>query len=466
VTTQPAQRRAARQAGTPRGARSAVGRPARGEQTRGATRIGWVPAPSGRAPRELLTWLRVQAENSRRYLGALRPFTRAEFGSEPQMPTEGHITAANELVSLLTGSLRRRSTRLDRSVMTATNIPVTRNLQQVVRQKQSAHTAALMAERIWDFYFEMFGQRQSRFGPWLLGCDRIALDCYQYAYLGLGSQRSIPAPPAFCYMRTGFSPATFRRGVPLRRLGRQLNPFPLIQLPYHRLTNPWTLGAILHEVSHNLQNDLGLARTVPVEIGRRLMDAGVPRDVAMVWVRWNRETFADLAGLQFGGPAVVSSLMDVIGRSPEFVSQYVPGGPHPTPFLRVLVSVELLRRMGFEDDANLFRAIWLRTYPRPIGNTPPPQLLRSFETACPVVVDTICRTAFPSLGGKTLSETLRFEPKEQHMVEEAARRLAQGNDPGVVPERFLIGAARFALDRRLASPEVLTTNFYRELARR
>ena len=51
-------------------------------------------------------------------------------------------------------------------------------------------------------------------------------------------------------------------------------------------------------------------------------------------------------------------------------------------------------------------------------------------------------------------------------VEEAARRLASGNDPGVVPERFLIGASRFALDHRLARPGVITENFYRELARR
>jgi hypothetical protein len=52
------------------------------------------------------------------------------------------------------------------------------------------------------------------------------------------------------------------------------------------------------------------------------------------------------------------------------------------------------------------------------------------------------------------------------MIEEAAGRLATGTDPGVVPERFLIGATRVALDRRLASPTVLTENFYRELARR
>jgi hypothetical protein len=59
-----------------------------------------------------------------------------------------------------------------------------------------------------------------------------------------------------------------------------------------------------------------------------------------------------------------------------------------------------------------------------------------------------------------------FGPKEQVLVEEAARRLAAGTDPGVVPERFLIGAARVALERGLARPNAITENFYRELARR
>jgi hypothetical protein len=52
------------------------------------------------------------------------------------------------------------------------------------------------------------------------------------------------------------------------------------------------------------------------------------------------------------------------------------------------------------------------------------------------------------------------------MIEEAARRLAAGTDPGIVPERFLIGATRVALNQRLARPGEITVNFYRELARR
>jgi hypothetical protein len=70
------------------------------------------------------------------------------------------------------------------------------------------------------------------------------------------------------------------------------------------------------------------------------------------------------------------------------------------------------------------------------------------------------------LGNKSLAQVMGFAPKEQQMIEEAARRLAARTDPGIIPARFLIGAARVALDRRLASPEVIAGEFYRELARR
>ena len=56
----------------------------------------------------------------------------------------------------------------------------------LVTAKERAHDWVRAIERIWDFYFELFGQRQSMFADWLLSCDRIALSCYQAAYLGVG----------------------------------------------------------------------------------------------------------------------------------------------------------------------------------------------------------------------------------------------------------------------------------------
>jgi hypothetical protein len=412
----------------------------------------------------LLPWLRAQSLNVTRHAAALRSFRREEFGTGAAAPTEGHVQAVNKLMDSLRGDLLRMAGNVRKSVKAADEQASAPNLRQVVRQKHRAHDWVQAIERIWDFYFELFGQRQGQYKDWILGCDRIALDVYRVAYLGLGTARSVPAPPPFCYMRTGFAPATFKRGIPLTRLGRQLNPFPLIQLPYHRLVNPWTLGAMLHETSHNLQSDLELSRGIPKGVALRLLRAGLGRFVATVWARWNREMFADMCALLLGGPGVVGSLMDVVGRTPEVVFHYSPRVPHPTPYLRTLISVELLRRMGFGEEASKYRTAWTRIYPDPRAGNIPEEVLDTFQEACQLAVDQMCFKPYPSLGNRSLAQVIQFERKEQIMIEEAARRLAAGVDPGIIPERFLIGAVRFAVDERLAQPGVIAQNFYKQLA--
>jgi hypothetical protein len=422
-------------------------------------------AAPGAAP-VLLPWLRAQSINVTRHAAALRPFKREEFGSGPAAPSEGHIQVVNELITKLRRGLLRMSGKVHESIATASEKPISPRLQEVVASKDRAHRWVQGIEKIWDFYFELFGQRQGQYGEWLLSCDRIAMDCYQAAYTGLGVARSVPAPPPFCYMKTGFAPATIRRGMRMRRLGKQLNPFPLVQLPYHRLVNPWTLGAVMHEVSHNLQNDLGLNKDIPRQVGRRLLNANLGRFVSSVWVRWNREMFADMSALLLGGPEVVGSLMDVIGRAPAAVFGFNPRGVHPTPYLRLLISAEMLRRMGFKTEAEQYARAWARIYPNPRTGTIPKRVLATFPRACGLAVDAMCFRPYPSLGNRSLSQLIRFEKKDQAMIEESAKRMAAGVDPGIIPERYLIGAARIALNRRMARPGVITRNFYHELVRR
>lgn len=405
-------------------------------------------------------WLAAQSTNLNRHAAALRPFADGEFGTGAAAPSRAHVQAVNEVFAALRKDLLGRAKKVARQVRTATH------LDRMLADKDAAHEVVRAIERVWDFYFELFGQRQSRFAPWLLACDRIALDCYQVAFLNTGVAKPIPAPAPFCYLRTGFAPATFRRAIPLRALGQLLNPFPLVQLPYHRLVNPWTLGAVLHETGHNLQNDLGLARAVPSTVATTLTGAGLPNSVAATWTRWNRESFADLVGLLLGGPKIVGSLFDVIARGPGSAFGYVPNKPHPTPYLRGLLNLELLRRMGFPNEADRYAALWRRLYPAPAGQGIPDALLTSAPRAIPLFVDAVCYRPFAELGGRTLAEVLPFGEKEERIVRQAGERLATGTDPGIVPERFLIGAARHALDRRLARPGVVTRNFYEALGRR
>jgi hypothetical protein len=421
---------------------------------------------SGRPAAVLPAYLAGQTLNVKRHVAALRDFTRAEFGSGAAAPSEGHIQTVNGLLATLRRPLQKAVRDLERAERRAGSGRDPVAVAHSLELKTKAHDWVRATEKVWDFYFELFGQRQSAFGEWLVACDRITLDCYQHVYMHLGAPRSIPAPPPFCYMRTGFSPATFRRGIPLRRLGRQLNPFPLVQLPYHRMVNPWTMGAILHEVSHNLQNELQLQREVPTSIDARLAKAGLPTSVRSVWVRWNREIFGDMVGCLLGGEAFVASLLDVIGRSPAQVLSYSARSVHPTPYLRTFLACELLSRMGFQDRAEAYRQAWRRLYPSTAGSSIPPQVLATWQRAVPEVVEAVCFTPMKGLGQKSLRQVIFFEPRHQLMIEEAAGRLARGTDPGVVPERFLIGAVRTALDRKLAPPEALMRNFYVELSRR
>ncbi|HTB15584.1 MAG TPA: hypothetical protein VK752_28635 [Bryobacteraceae bacterium] len=438
-----------------------------GFKTRPAKAPRRVARPAGGGSAVLVPWLRAQSINVVRHSAALRPFKREEFGTSGATPSEGHIQAVNQLIVRLRNTLLRVSKTVTKKIDAAIEEPTAEQLRAVLTRKDRSHRWVQGIEKIWDFYFELFGQRQSMpYANWLLSCDRIAADCYQAAFSGLGAPKSIPAPPPFCFMRTGFAPATMRRGIRLRRLGKQFNPFPLIQLPYHRLINPWTLGAVMHEASHNLQSDLGLSRVIPRSVARRLLKADMGRTVASVWARWNREMFADMSALLLGGPSVVGSLMDVVGRAPDAVFAFNPRGVHPTPVLRPLISVEMLRRMGFAEEAEQYRAAWMRLYPNLRAGNIPAAILDTFPKACALAVDAMCYRPFKTLGNKSYAQVVRFEKKDAQMIEEAARRVSAGVDPGIIPARYLIGAARVALDRRMARPGTITKNFYTELVRR
>lgn len=419
---------------------------------------------SQRADPALSALLRSLTINAGRNAAELRPFRRDEFGALPASPSAAHLDAANALIHRLQNALFAQVRRLRRRAQRA-ELPGP-ELERVLGDKERAELITRFVEGVWAFYFTLFNQRQSRFGDPLLACDRIALDCYQALYTRLGAPRSLPSPAPFSFMETQRTPSTYRRGVKLSKLGKRENPFPIVQFPIHRLANPWTLGAIHHEVAHNLQSDLGMWQEVPKRIGVNLRKAGLPPEIARLWQRLHKEIWADLCGQLLGGPAIVTSLFDVLARGAPRAQAFRPGAAHPPPYLRGLTNLELLGRLGFRREAARLSRVWRRLYPSATRGTLPPQLLRTFPAANRVVVQTICFEPYRQLGDKALAEVVRFTPSHQAMVDEAAKRLAAGNDPGIIPERFLVAAARAALERGYTRPETIRRNFYAALLRR
>ena len=72
-----------------------------------------VPRPGTSAAQPVLgPWIRAQALNLTRHTAALRNFTREEFGTGPEAPTDGHVLAVNQLMGQLRSGLTRRARRM------------------------------------------------------------------------------------------------------------------------------------------------------------------------------------------------------------------------------------------------------------------------------------------------------------------------------------------------------------------
>lgn len=422
------------------------------------------PSATGDEPSALPFFAYRTAVNARRYVTSMLAFGADQFGTGPNAPSPAHVRAVNALLARLAARQEHGERRL---AEVAGDLPGLGDagLAELLKLKERNHELAGETEKVWEFYVNLFGQRRGRMAPWLRAIDQIALDCYQAVWLGLGEARPIPSPAPFAYAETGFGPATFRRGVKLTMLGQRANPFPLVKVPRHRLINPWSLGAVPHEVAHNLQNDLGLWEVMPARLGAAFARAGLPDANAAVWRRWHKETYADLAGTLLIGPAYVGSLMDVVGRSRDATAAWNDEAVHPTPVIRVPLNIRLLERIGFGEDAAAFRRAWDALYPPSAWARVPAWMRADLPRQIDAVLDAIVFERCAEYGGRALAEVVRFEPKHSALVREAATRLERGDSTGVLPERFLIAAARVALGRARTAPEVIHRNFYATLAR-
>lgn len=418
------------------------------------------PEPYARA------WIVNQTTNTVRHVAKLTEIRRGEYGDGHAAPSEAHRMAVNSLLRPLRHRLEKSSHR-----MTLLQKKLLRNLTYpdvyrflAIKERNEAFTRGL--EQVWEFYHDIFLQRRTRFADYLHGCDLIGKDCYQVVYTNLGRSKAVPATAPFSYMESTRAPATFRRYVRIKKLMRLPNPIPLVKVPRRRLINPWSLGAVPHEVAHNIQSDLGLWHRMPREINATLLKAGLPRGIAAIWARQHKEILADLLGILLIGPAFVASLIDLLSRTPKRTLRFNARAVHPTPYLRVFINLELLRRLGFEEHAAAYRKLWSRLYPRKLASSLPRALMQNFTRANGLVVDTVCYKPYRQLGGKTLVEVVRFSRKDFELCRQAARRLARGTSTGIMPERFMIAAARIALEKRMATPETIAKNFYAALVRR
>jgi len=212
----------------------------------------------------------------------------------PYAPSEAHFHAANQRLAAIDAQVARRLEHLQGHWQSE---PLNRVLIDIALVEREVDRA----RRAFGLFFEIFSQRGSVFAPTLAAHDVIAADCY--AAIRQAAPRIFRGPllKPICYMEHGFSPATMRRGVQLNRLLGEPNPFPIVRIPWDR-DNPWQ-AVFLHEVSHNLQADLGIWQENRQAVVRRVIRSSGDPGLTRIWGVWHKEIFADLAAILLGGPA-------------------------------------------------------------------------------------------------------------------------------------------------------------------
>ncbi|MHA7634050.1 hypothetical protein [Corallococcus sp. M7] len=413
----------------------------------------------------LQQFLRAKVQSITFRAGRLSRLTPQDVGIRPRdvpyAPSAAHFAAANARLGEIDRDVRRALARLNGQLRDA---PLSSD--EVLERNALLEREIDRARRAYGLFFDVFSQRGTRFAPALAACDAIAVDCFQAVRQAAPGLLHSPMLKPLTYLEHGFSPATFRRGVLLSRLLGERNPFPLIRVPYERVEAPWGMGVILHEIGHNLQADLGIWQETQVALQRRVLHATGNPWLTRLWGRWHKEIFADLIACLLGGPASVHSMKDFLAYPSSRVLTFHPLSAHPTPFLRVFIQAEMLRRMGFQRRAKDVCDNWNRLYRARLPYARIPRLLLyTAARLIPHVVDEIAFQPRRGLAQRALVDVVPFWHSDQERIDRAAESLARGHIPPGLPPRHVVSASREALERRLASPERISRTVLNHLVK-
>ena len=304
----------------------------------------------------------------------------------------------------------------------------------------------LEIHRLWDFFRGKLAQRYvPRFGPFLAGADAFAWRCYEPA------ANLLPSPgrePPLVFLNGGSSPFTLPRSAPYEAedvpdervrsnvilTALQTLPFAVIGVPWFQVEYLPDMPVIGHEVGHDVEADLLLETGVHQAIRGAVGDEARRRH----WLQWRSEVFADVYGTLAAGPAFTSSLIDFLAGLPESVAVEPLDPDYPTRTLRIMLSTEVLRKLGFDEDATRLREAWSKRYPSHSG--------AAFEQDVPAVATAVIATPYATLGCKPLTQLLTFTPAMQRDAETAASDAARKQAPSTGDVRVLVAAARIAFD--------------------
>jgi hypothetical protein len=258
------------------------------------------------------------------------------------------LSIRDHLRAVLT-RLRERGTALVNLIYSARTAS---ELAEARRRLLSFRREYLRAEITIDFYSDAINSRANALiGARLRACDILAQKSMSAILDPLGHQ----TPIALTYIDKGLGASILKAGL---RLWDGGNPSvaAAIKLVHHNIERPTSL---IHEAGHQVAH----ITAWNAELAAAMRAAISPPAVADLWASWASEISADGVAFVHTGFGSVLALHDVLADEPAQVFAIVPGDPHPSSYLRVLLGVAMCRVAWGAGEWDAFGDTWDALYP-------------------------------------------------------------------------------------------------------
>jgi len=310
-----------------------------------------------------------------------------------------------------------------------------------------------------DIFSDALTQRsESEIGVWLAGLDALAADAL--AVPGA----PYPAPPVICYLDRGAGAAI--RRVRTRLPGGGNNPVAVIRVPRERMIGSGIAGSLVHEVGHQGSELLGLVNSLRPLLRGLQVGGGSQRLAWQLWERWISEIIADFWSVGLLGITATHGLMAVVSLPRAFVFRLNVSDPHPTSWVRVLLSAALGQALYPDPQWNRLAAIWRSFYPPHDLDPERQEVLAALLETMPAFVTLLVDHRPASLRGRSLREFLPAASRQPGRLRALGRAWRASPDLLLTAPPALafavIGQARWDGD---ISPEIESTLIAQMLTR-
>lgn len=214
-------------------------------------------------------------------------------------------------------------------------------------------------------------------------------------------------PPMICYLDRG--PGAAIRRARTRLPGGRENPVAMIRVPRERMVGNGIASSLFHEVGHQGAALLGLVDSVRGALDARIALARTPqeRQAWTLWSRWISEILADFWAIGRVGITSTMGLLAVVSLPGYFVFRVNTDDPHPTPWVRVMLSCAMGQALFPHPQWGRLAACWQAFYPLQSTNDEVRPVIARLLQTMPELVALLAGHRPPSLRGQSLGEVLR-----------------------------------------------------------